>query len=86
MRRWKISTTITSGTVTITPAAILVPNGLSNPEIPVNWEIATVAVFISFWFTMDSAMMNSFHAAMNVMIAVVNMPGAASGRITLRNA
>ena len=30
--------------------------------------------------------MNSFHTAMKVMIAVVNTPGAASGRITLRNA
>ena len=35
---------------------------------------------------MLSAMRYSFHAAMNTMIAVVKTPGAASGRITLRNA
>jgi len=31
-------------------------------------------------------MRNSFQAAMKVMIAVVKMPGAASGMMTLRNA
>ena len=32
------------------------------------------------------ASMNSFHVAMNARIAVVNIAGAASGRITLRKA
>ena len=86
MRRWKISTMMISGTVTITPAAIFVPYGVSNCEMPVNFEIATFAVCISGAFTIVSAMRNSFHAAMKVMIAVVNTPGAASGRMTLRNA
>ena len=45
-----------------------------------------MAVCISFLFTMLSAMMNSFHAAMNVMIAVVKTPGADSGMMILRNA
>ncbi len=34
------STTTTGGTVTITPAAIGVPNGWSKPYAPVNREIA----------------------------------------------
>src|SRR5699024_5131591 len=86
MRRWKISTMMISGTVTITPAAIFVPYGVSNCEMPVNFEIATFAVCISGAFTIVRAMRNSFQAAMKVMIAVVNTPGAASGRITRRNA
>ena len=31
MRRWKTSTAMRSGTVTITPAAIMVPYGVSKP-------------------------------------------------------
>jgi hypothetical protein len=31
MRRWKISTAMRSGTVTITPAAMMVPYGVSKP-------------------------------------------------------
>ena len=34
----------------------------------------------------EFAIMNSFQAEMNMRIAVVNTPGTASGRITLRNA
>ncbi|MCX5052263.1 hypothetical protein OG895_40790 [Streptomyces sp. NBC_00201] len=37
-------------------------------------------------FVIDSAMRNSFQVAMKAMIAVVKMPGAASGMMTRRNA
>src|SRR5262245_22821988 len=46
----------------------------------------TFAVFMSSRLTTLTAMMNSFQVAMKARIAVVNTPGAASGRITLRNA
>ena len=51
-----------------------------------NFEIATGAVCMSGLFVIVRAIRNSFQAAMKVMIAVVKMPGAASGMITLRNA
>ena len=47
MRRWKISTAMSSGTVTITPAAMMVPYGVSKPVVPVNLLMATVAVCFS---------------------------------------
>lgn len=37
-------------------------------------------------FVIDSAMRNSFQVAVKAMIAVVKMPGAASGMMTRRNA
>jgi len=46
----------------------------------------TGAVRISFLLVTVNATMNSFQAAMNVMITLVDTPGAASGRITLRKA
>src|SRR5215203_2965245 len=85
IRRWKSTTMITSGTVISTPAAIWLPNGVSNWVAPENLEIATVAVAISGLLVIVRAMRNSFHAAMKVMIAVVNIPGAASGRMIFRN-
>ena len=51
-----------------------------------NLLIATVAVCISVLGRKVSAIMNSFQAPMNMMIAVVNTPGAASGRMTFRKA
>ena len=48
MRRWKIRTMMTKGTVTITPAAICSPKGAWNSVAPVNLEIATVAVWTLF--------------------------------------
>src|SRR4051812_3317585 len=64
MRRRKISTMITRGTVTRTPAAIWLPKGMSNWVAPVNLEMATVAVCICCLFVIDRAMRNSFQAAM----------------------
>ena len=45
--RWKISTAISNGTVIITPAAMMVPQGVSKPYAPVNFDRATIAVYIS---------------------------------------
>src|SRR5918998_4784599 len=86
IRRWKINTAISNGTVTITPAAMMVPYGVSNPVVPVNLLIATVAVCLSADGRNVRASRNSFQDPMNTMIAVVETPGAASGRDTLRNA
>ena len=86
MRRWKISTMMTSGTVTTTPAAIWEPNGVSNPDTPPNWDTMTGAVFMSCLLTIVTAMRNSFHALIKTMMAVVKMPGAAIGMMTLRKA
>ena len=72
--------------MTITPAAMMVPYGVSKPVVPVNLLIATVAVCLSGACRNVSARRNSFHAPMNTMMAVVNTPGAANGRITLRKA
>ena len=77
---------MTSGTVTMTPAAICSPKGAWNSVAPVNFEMATVAVCSSGLLTIESAMMNSFQLWMKVRIAVVKTPGAASGSRILRNA
>src|ERR687888_1625020 len=68
IRRWNSSTTTTSGTVTRTPAAIWLPNGVSNWVAPANLEIATGAVWMEGLLVIESAMRNSFQAAMKVMI------------------
>ena len=62
------------------------PNGMSRPVVPVKCVTATDRRAYSALFVIVSAMMYSFHAATNAMIAVVNTPGAASGMMTLRNA
>ncbi len=72
--------------MTRTPAAIWLPNGVSYVVAPVNFEMVTGAVCMPGLLVIDRAMRNSFQAAMNVMIAVVKIPGAASGMMTLRNA
>ena len=41
---------MSSGTVSTTPAAMMLPNGVSKPAEPVNSETATVAVRYSNWF------------------------------------
>lgn len=46
IRRWKIRTMITSGTVTITPAAICSPKGRLEFSCPGELGDATVAVWI----------------------------------------
>jgi len=86
MRRWNTSTMMTSGTVMMTPAAIWEPNGVLNCEAPVNFDSKTVAGSIFGSLIMVTATRHSFHAPMKTMIAVVKMPGAASGRMILRKA
>lgn len=50
-----------SGIVMITPAAMIVPNGVLKPSEPVNWFTATGAVIIAFVVPNVFAIMNSFH-------------------------
>src|ERR1035437_7616401 len=76
---------ITNGTQTTVAAAMTAVYGSWCGCDPVNEAMATV----TGWGTsLDSwlAIRNSFHAAMNARIAVVKMPGAASGMMTFRKA
>lgn len=86
IRRWKISTKMIRGTVTMTPAAIWVPYGVSYWLMPENWAIATVTGCEAGVCDIEFAIMNSFQAEMKTRIAVVNTPGTASGRMIRRNA
>src|SRR6185436_7370607 len=86
IRFWNRSTRMISGTEMTTEAADCVPSGTSNCEEPVNCEIATGDVRAWGDDVSVVASRNSFHAAMNVKIAVVAIPGAASGTTTFLNA
>ena len=77
---------MTKGIVMMTPAAICVPNGVLNCEDPVNFDSITVAGCIFGSLIIVTATRNSFHAPMKTMMAVVKIPGVASGRMILRNA
>ena len=77
---------MTSGSVMMTPAAIWEPKGVSNWDSPVNFDSSTVAGCMEGLTIIVTATRNSFQAPMKMMMAVVKMPGAASGRMTLRNA
>src|SRR5258708_691598 len=69
--RWKIRTRTTSGTVTITEAAMITPHGTSNSVAPERSAIATGTVRLSSLTTKVSAKRNSFHAAMKASRPVV---------------
>jgi hypothetical protein len=86
IRFWNSRTRMISGIEIATDAADCVPSGTSNSDDPVNCEIATGAVRAATELVSVVASRNSFHAAMNVRMAVVARPGAASGTTTLRNA
>src|SRR4051812_42968761 len=60
IRRWKISTSTTSGTVTITEAAMMLPQGISNCELPESSAIATGTVRCVLVEVKVSANRNSF--------------------------
>ena len=77
---------MTSGRVIMTPAAIWEPKGVLNCEAPVNLDSSTVAGCMAGLLIMVTATRNSYQAPMKIMMAVVKMPGAAIGRMTLRNA
>src|SRR3954453_12204210 len=86
MRRWKISTMITMGTVTITAAAAIDPVGCSNCELPVKKASAAGTVRDRSVDVNEMANRKSFQAKKNTRMAAVNTPGAASGAMTLRKA
>src|SRR3954452_6527202 len=82
MRRWKNRTMMMIGTVTTTAAAAIDPVGCWNCDAPGNCEIAAGTVWAAFVEVSDTAKTKSFQAKMKTRIAVVNMPGAASGAMT----
>src|SRR6266700_6575319 len=83
MRRWKNSTKMMIGMVMTTAAAVIVPVGTANCELPVKKAIAAGAVRAAVVEVSVIASRNSFQQNKNTRIAVVTMPGAASGAITL---
>src|SRR5206468_297841 len=74
------------GTVTITAAAAMLPVGAVNCEAPVKNASAAGTVREALDEVSVIANRKSFQQKMKTRIAAVNVPGAASGRITLRNA
>src|SRR5438874_9223170 len=86
MRRWKNSTKMMMGTVAITAAAAMLPVGAVNCDVPVKKARAAGTVRALFDEVSVIANRKSFQQKMKTRIAAVNVPGAASGRITLRNA
>jgi hypothetical protein len=86
IRRWKMNTKTMIGMVTTTPAAAIEPIGVWNWEAPVKKAIAAGTVRELRVEVSEIANTKSFQQKMNTRIAVVNMPGAASGAITRRNA
>src|SRR5699024_11497714 len=85
MRRWKISTMITSGTVTNAPAAMIAAYDGVYGLMPEKRAIATVTGSVPVVESCCDSR-NSFQVMMNARIAVVNSAGAASGRMILTNA
>src|SRR5947209_14614187 len=86
MRRWKISTMMTIGMVTMTAAAAIEPVGCSNWEFPVKKARAAGTVRELSVDVREIENRKSFQAKKNTRMAAVNTPGAASGTMTLRNA
>src|SRR4029079_5166739 len=84
---WKISTSATSGTVTMIVAAMIVPHGCWNepPDSPTNDVIASGTVYLAGSWMNESANRYSFQAEMNASSPVVTRPGRISGSSTLRN-
>jgi len=77
---WSINTIIASGTVTVTIAAAFSTHGIvyspRNIVIPTGIVLAVSSVLIV------NENRYSFHACINIKIAVVNIPGIANGRTT----
>jgi hypothetical protein len=72
--------------VMTTPAAAIEPIGVSNCEAPEKNAIAAGTVWEALVEVSEIANTKSVQQKMNTRIAVVTMPGAASGAITRRNA
>src|SRR5919205_1165250 len=83
--RWNTSTRMTSGMVTMVPAAMMAVYGIWFGWAPAKLAMATVTGWVA---SLESwlAMRNSFHEEMKARIAVVKMAGAARGMMTLRKA
>ncbi len=82
IRRWKIRTSMTSGTVTMTEAAMMLPQGISNWLSPESSAIATGTVRCVFDDVKVSAKRNSFHAVIKASRPVVTSAGHISGMNT----
>src|SRR5690349_2821379 len=80
--RWKISTSTTSGTVTMTEAAMMMPHGISYWLLPDSSAIATGTVRVEFDEVNVRANRNSFQAAMKAKRPVVTSAGHISGMNT----
>src|SRR5260221_14763014 len=84
IRRWKISTRTSKGTVTIIVAAIISPNGSAWLTAPRKLAIATVTVCTDGLVTVnDEANRYSFQAAMKASSPVVTRAGVVSGSHTI---
>src|SRR5579859_7455599 len=86
MRRWKNSTKMMIGIVMTTAAAAIGPVGEVNCELPLKNASAAGAVRAPIVEVNEIANRNSFQQNRNTRIAVVTMPGAASGAMTRTNA
>ena len=82
MRRWNKSTMMTSGIVTTTVAAEISPQGIVY--CPWNMAMPTGTVLYFSAVLIVKANKNSFQAAMKTRMDVVNTPGTASGKMTLK--
>src|SRR6185437_929265 len=74
------------GIVMTTAAAAIGPVGMVNTEPPLKYCMAAGAVRELIVEVNEIARMKSFQQARNTRMAVVTMPGAASGAITMVNA
>jgi hypothetical protein len=86
MRRWKMSTKMMIGIVTRIAAAAMLPVDAVNCESPVKKASAAGTVRAESDDVSVIAKTKSFQAKMKTRIAAVKTPGAASGRMILRNA
>src|ERR1700739_4884283 len=86
MRRWKKSTKMMIGIVMTTAAAEIGPVGTVNTETPLKYCMAAGAAGDNVVEVNEIASRKSFQQARNTRMAVVTMPGAASGAMTMVNA
>src|SRR6476469_2759722 len=86
MRRWNNGTTIATGMVMTTAAAAIEPVGCWNCDAPVKKAIAAGTVRALLVDVSEMANTKSLQQYRNTRIAVVKIPGAASGTMTCRKA
>ena len=84
--RWNIKTNMIKGRVTMTVAAESNRLALYPCSLPIpSKEAITTGIVQLFSLNNNDANKNSFHAAINTRMAVVNTPGIARGNITQKN-